>query len=255
MRIFCTLLCIFSLLVLEGCAAGRSIDYSGSSNFTAPSANSAIALGAQDERPYVVNREKEPTYVGKTRSLYGIPFNTTTSSGQPLADEIGSLVATTIRKNGSTVKEIKLPIGASAETRVALFKPADAMRSYFFEIREWRTDRYMRVSLTYDISLSVLDKTGAVLATKSTKGDDIKLGGHPDFADLATAVSTIFGGLVNDAEIVSASKTTSALDKAAAVPSASTTPTAAISNHCSVEQILEMKKMALPEDRIRAACQ
>lgn len=255
MRIFGTLLCIVSLIVLGGCAAGRKIDYRGTSNFTAPAAKGVIAIGAQDERPYVVDGGKQANFVGKTRSLYGIPFDTATTSGEPLADDIGSLVANTLRKNGSTVTEVKLPIGGSPETRIALFKPVNATRSYVFEIREWRTDKYMRVGLTYDISLSVLDKSGTVVATKSAKGNDVKLGSHPDFTDLATAVSTVFGGLMNDVAIISASGGDSTLGTASALSKASTPQSTTAADHCSVEQILEMKRMALPEERIKAACQ
>lgn len=255
MRIFSTLLCIVSAFVLGGCAAGNKVDYRGTSSFTAPAAKGVMALGAQDERPYVVNGGKQANYVGMTRSLYGIPFNTATTSGEPLADEIGSLVASTLRKNGSTVTEVKLPVGASSEGRIALFKPANAIRSYLIEIREWLTDTYMSAALTYDISLSVIDNSGAVLATKNARGDDIKLGSRPDFANLATAVSTIFGGLLNDPAIVSASGGGSTPSTVAASPNTSAPQSVAKAERCSVEQILEMKRVALPEDRIKAACQ
>lgn len=250
MRIYHVLLCTVSAITLTGCAFGHHINYSGSSNFSKPATMEAVALGAQDERPYVVNGDKQTNFVGLMRSLYGIPYNVYTSSGEPLADEIGTLVAGALRKNGANVMQVKIPMGTSLEGRVALFQNTNSFRYHLIEIHEWKTDTYLNATLSYDVSLSVIDGRGSLLATKNTKGDD-KLGSRPDRANLSTAVSSIFGGLINDPAIVSAS-----VVEFSPIPSALEPRLASKVNTggCSVDQILEMKKLELSEDRIRAAC-
>ena len=239
MRIHHISLCTVSAIVLTGCAFGQRVDYRGSSDFSIPATKVVVALGTQDERPYVVNGDKQATFVGLSRSLYGIPYNVNTSSGEPLADEIGSLVAGALRKNGANVTQVKIPVGTSSEGRIVLFKTTNSSRYYLIELREWKTDTYANPILYYDVSLSVIDGSGSLLATKNTKGED-KLGSRPNRANLSTAISSIFGELINDSAIVSA------LEPGAA--------SEAKIGGCSVDQILEMKKLGLPEDRIKAAC-
>lgn len=258
MRIHHVLICVAVAIVLGGCAFGQRINYSGSSTFSAPSAKGVAALGAQDERPYVVNGGKDTNYVGMNRSLYGIPYNVHTTSGEPLADELGSLVAGGLRKNGANVTQVRIPIGTSPEGRIALFKPTNASRYHLIEIREWMTDNYFGATISYDVSLSVMDGRGSILATKNTRGSDIKLGSRPDLANLAIAVSTIFGGLINDPAIVAASVGDSVPNpvETSRVPAASgpQSPTEAKAGGCSVDQVLEMKRVGLSEDRIKVAC-
>lgn len=250
MRIYHVLLCTVLAIALSGCAFGRHINYSGSSNFSTPATMEVVALGAQDERSYVVSGDKQTNFVGLMRSLNGIPYNVYTSSGEPLADEIGTLVAGALRKNGANVTQVKIPLGAALEGRIALFKTTNSSRYHLIEIREWKTDTYVNVTLSYDVSLSVIDGQGTLLATKNTKGED-KLGSRPDRANLSTAVSSIFGGLINDPAIVSAS-----IIESSPIPSAlkPKLPSEVKTGGCSVDQILEMKRLELPEDRIKAAC-
>lgn len=252
MRIEHVSLCIVATIVLGGCAFGQRVDYRGSSAIAAPATKGAVVgLGTQDERPYVINGGKEANFVGLNRSLTGIPYNVSTTSGAPLADEIGSLIAGALRTNGATVTQVNIPVGSSSERRLALFKTTNSSRYYLIELREWKTDNYLgSPSFIYDVSLSVIDSRGAILATKNTKGDD-KLGSRSDRANLATAISSIFGDLINDPAIISASvgSSTASTDAPSPVPSGFQP-----GGSCSVDQVLEMKRIGLAEDKIKAAC-
>lgn len=255
MRLHFVLFGIATAIVLSGCAAGKRVDYRVTTEFVAPTVKgTTVSVGAQDVRPYVLDGSKQTNFVGLSRSMAGIPYGVVTTSGDPLADEIGALIAGALRKNGATVMEVKIPVGTPAVGRVALFKATNSTRNYLLEIREWKTDTYSNTTLSYDISLNVLDNLGAVLATKNIKGQD-KLGSRPDRMTLATAISSIFGGLLNEPEIVSAGGAIDASTQPLATSSvAPSQPAPAKASGCSVDQVLEMKKVGLSEDRIRMAC-
>ena len=261
MRLFKVILLFACPAILGACAVGQRIDYRGSSNFATLAIDEAVTVGVQDERPYVINGNKKPNFVGLMRSVYGIPYSVTTTSGDPLADEIGSLVVGAINQKTTFASQIKIPVATSSESRNALFGSMKSARAYLIEIREWETDTYVKTTLTHDVSLSVMNSAGTILATKNSIGEET-LGSRADRANLATAISSIFGTLVNDPVIVAASK--GSVDSPVIPPLTSPTPPTPPNSDvrsgegksagCSVDQVLDMKKTGLSEERIRAAC-
>lgn len=55
-------------------------------------ASGTTALAVLDARPDVVNGERKETFIGFTRSLYGIPYPAHTASRKPLAQDLSDLV-------------------------------------------------------------------------------------------------------------------------------------------------------------------
>ena len=53
---------------------------------------------------------------------------------------------------------------------------AGADRALVLTLQEWKSDTAVRVGLSYDVTMTVLDRTGAVLAEKRLEGRD-NLGG------------------------------------------------------------------------------
>lgn len=190
--------CIASVVFLTGCPFNRHVDYRGTSTFATP-ATSVTMLGAQDQRPYITNQNKPEDFVGVIRTTNGKPYDVHSSSGEPLADDLGGLVAGAFRNNGTNMTQVKIPSTASANERHALFNST----YYLIDIREWQTDTPVHTSfLTYDVSLSIIDANGSVLATKSASGKDVLDSGSED-KNLSATISRIFGGLINDSAIAS----------------------------------------------------
>lgn len=187
---------IASVLLLSGCAIYRHVDYRSTSAFATPTTEITV-LGAQDQRPYVVNKTKPVDYAGVIFTTAGKPYDMHTSSGDPLANELGSVIIKAFRTNGTNIAQVDIPAGASTNARSILFKST----YYLLEIREWQTDMPVNTSfLTYDLSLSIIDVDGSVLSTKSVSGKD-ELGHDPYDKNLSAAVSRIFSNLVNDSSI------------------------------------------------------
>ncbi len=74
------------LLSLNGCAVGNKISYDGASDLSPTfEKDIPILILMHDIRPYVLSGDKKTSFVGLTRSLYGIPYATNTLSGKSLA--------------------------------------------------------------------------------------------------------------------------------------------------------------------------
>ena len=103
----------------------------------------------------MVNGDKAPDFVGVQRGGFGNPFDVRTASGEPLADEMRAAIASAMQHQGFTV----VPLGGAAPRKLEL------------RILEWKTDVMMSMSVQYDLSLSVFDGQGALMASTTTKGD------------------------------------------------------------------------------------
>jgi hypothetical protein len=167
------LLVLVPILLLGACAVGNRYDYRGAIGGLPVSGSGDIAVEVIDARPYVVSGHKSPDFVGIQRGGFGNPFDVRTASGQPLADEMRTAIASAIQGRGFTV----VPPGKAAPRRLEL------------RILEWKTDVMMRMSVQYDLTLNVFDGQGTLLASSTTKGEEI-LGGGFESGNSANAAKT-----------------------------------------------------------------
>ncbi|MBJ6748712.1 hypothetical protein [Geomonas anaerohicana] len=163
-------------VALSGCVVGQSYRYHDTNLHVEASGNKSVAVAAVDRRPYVVSAEKEPNYVGTLRGGFGNPFNVTTESGKPLADDMSLVVCGSLKKKGFSCTPVTVPTNeADAQVKDKL-KGASADRLMLLVIREWMSSTYTNTGLNYDVQLTEMDREGAVLAEKQLKGED-DLGG------------------------------------------------------------------------------
>jgi len=75
------ILLILFVLFLTGCAVGNKYNYRSSSMALPikPVNHRTLILSVEDLRPYVLNGEKEPNFVGLQRGGFSNPFDVTTS--------------------------------------------------------------------------------------------------------------------------------------------------------------------------------
>jgi hypothetical protein len=128
----------FLLVIITGCAFGQTIKYTGVSNFKAiklPDVSTIIAVW--DRRPYVQNRDKTPQFVGLTRSLFGIPYPTHTSSGNALADDLANMISLTLKQQGKKVQVAILQTKMSNEDMIKTLTQYGKSRILLFEMHEW----------------------------------------------------------------------------------------------------------------------
>ncbi len=163
-------LLVFAALLLVGCAVGNVHNYRDAAFPLEKDSGQAVAVAVQDQRPYVLDGSKGPEFVGLSRGGFGNPFSVATASGQPLSDDMAGAIAASLEKAGYRPKVVPLPPKEGMDAVRAKLAAAQAPRSLFLAVREWKSDTYMSTALAYDLTLSVLDTRGDPLAEKSAHG-------------------------------------------------------------------------------------
>lgn len=200
---------LISLTLLAGCAIGNKIDYRGQKPPLSLTTQKTIAVGVQDQRPYVVSGDKSVRFVGLQRGGFGNPFDVLTESGAPLAEDFSAVIASALRGSGATV-QLKV-FSANEPTDVAIknLLALDADKFLMVTFHEWKSDTMMNVALSYDVTARVLDEDGNLLAQSRISGRE-NLGGSflnpPAQAarEVPIAFSKNLGRLLSDEDLTAA---------------------------------------------------
>ncbi len=208
---------------------------------TVPTQNS-LAIAALDSRPDVISGERQETFIGLSRSLYGIPYPVHTPSKKPFATELGTLAARGLKLGGTPPQVVTVSPYYGRPRAIESLKATSADRLLLIEIRDWWSDTLVHTDLNYDVSLTVLNAQGQELGSTSLIGhDSVSKRGRPERRDIPTATNDILVSLFGAKPIIDAFAST-------ATPMAPPVPT------CTVEQILKMKEAGLTQEQIEAAC-
>lgn len=172
---------LIAMVLLGGCAAGvkHNLDQQGLEFGIATSAT--VAVGTLDHRPYVINGQKAQNYVGMSRGGFGNPFDVTTQSGKPLASDISSAIAGSLKGKGVDARTVELKPALSVDEAGAALRAAGTQRLVMMLLQEWKSDAMVNTGLTYDLELRVLDSSGTVLVSKRQQGKE-NLGGADAFS-------------------------------------------------------------------------
>lgn len=201
----------------------------------------SVALGVLDARPDVVSGERKETFIGLSRSLYGIPYPAHTPSKKPFAQEFSNLVVRGLKLGGVTVQSVTTTPFDGHQGAIQALQKTGAERLVLVEIRDWWSDTLIHTDLHYDLSLIVLNSQGQELGSSSITGhDELGKRQRPERRDVTTATNDIITTLfAADALLAAFSPEASPVTKAAS---------------CTVEQILKMKEAGLSQEQIEAAC-
>lgn len=204
-------------------------------------ASGSTALAVLDARPDVVNGERKETFIGFTRSLYGIPYPAHTASRKPLAQDLSDLVTRALKLGGTPAQAISASPFKGRAGAIKSLQASGADRLVLIEIRDWWSDTLIHTDLHYDLVATVLNTQGQELGSSTVTGhDELGRRQRPERRDVPTATNDIFTTLLT------ADKVTASFSPDAAPPAKTAT--------CTVDQILKMKEAGLAEDQIKAAC-
>lgn len=184
------LLVVALVLPLGACAVGNRYDYRNAIAGLPVSGTGSIAVDVVEARPYVVSGEKGRDFTGLQRGGFGNPFDVRTSTGGPLVDEMRTAIVAALQRQGFSVAAP----GGTAPRKLEL------------RVLEWKTDVMMRMSVLYDLVLNILDGQGKLLASSSTKGEDVLTGGFEsaNSANAAKAFEVHFAELMRDGAVQAA---------------------------------------------------
>ncbi len=163
-------------LITVGCAVGVTHRYDSATASIDLQSNSIVAVAVHDQRPYVVNGDKSPDFVGLSRGGYGNPFDVTTDSKKPLANDFTASIVASLKAGGATAMAVTVSPQDSGETARKILLAAKAERYVLVTLNEWKADTFWNTVLHYDILLRVHDGNGIERASKRLKGKD-DLGG------------------------------------------------------------------------------
>jgi len=164
------------MCIAGGCAVGQSYSVVNVKPEFEPEGKAAVAIASHDQRPYVVSGRNEPQFVGLLRGGFGNPFYMMTTSGRPLADEMGDVISNALKKKGFKTTSVIVASNDSSEQVQKKLIDTGADKLIYFRAKEWKSDAYAHIRLIYTLHLSVLDDRGAILADKEISGDE-SLGG------------------------------------------------------------------------------
>ncbi len=206
-RSFCLLIC-FLIIHLTGCAINKNVILL-SAEETAPKLyyrlnTNNISLAVLDNRPYVVDEDKTPSFEGIIRSTYGIPYTFNTSNNQPMSSYLRDRLSIGFRNNGTKVIIYK------TDPKMTIKKVISAIskhgnKSFILVLNEWKYDFHgFTDSSVYDVVVYVTDKLENKLISKNFSGvDDIPNSGIiPD--SMQKIYKQRFENIFYDAEVMEA---------------------------------------------------
>lgn len=137
-------------------------------SLSSPAAGS-IAVVTIDARPYVTDGSKPASFIGTDRGQYSNTVDVVTASGRPLADEVTDLVVRGYAARGSQAVAASVPPKGGEAAMLAAAK-GQGEKVVAVTIREWRTDAYTRVKLTWNLEAAVYGASGEALGRSQTQG-------------------------------------------------------------------------------------
>ncbi len=158
-----------AVLLLSGCAVGNKYDYRASmiSLPIKSDEHKEVVLSVEDARPYVLQGEKAPDFVGLQRGGFGNPFDVTTASNKPLKDDMAISISRALKDSGYQVVSVD---GTSDKGfLVSTAAKNGATRIITLIVNEWKSDIFMSITLHCDIVLRVFDAAGEMLAESDMK--------------------------------------------------------------------------------------
>jgi hypothetical protein len=165
---------ILVLVFIVGCGP-RGIRYTATLSNLGCTANRSVAVAVLDERPYVLSKEKDPSYVGVMRGGYGNPFSMWTESGAPLSDDMLTTITDSLRARGFSAVPLKTSTADSPNSVMARFNAAGADRLILMRVKEWQSD-YLPKAFTAERSSLFLDVSVVIFnrAQKSIESTNLR---------------------------------------------------------------------------------
>ncbi len=164
---------LFSMVVISilacGCAVGNKYQFADVTANVQAANKIYVAVASLDQRPTVLSGESPVDYVGMQRGGFGNPFNVTTYSGLPFADAVSESICQSLKQKGFDAESVLTKVGTPEKAALKQLLAKQAERSIFVNIRQWESDTYSNIGLTYDLALTVFDKDGSAVAQSIAK--------------------------------------------------------------------------------------
>ncbi len=200
-------------LMVSACVVGQKYDFQNQTLNLDAATEKQVALGVQDQRPYVTSGDKSPEFVGLARAGVGIPYGIHTQSGRPLADDFATAISSALEAKKIKVTTVTIPYTDSRDQAIKLLQDVKAPRSLLVTITDWKTEMYVNASADVGLIADVYDASGALLATNTVRDRQAISNRFVTFtpeSDMAPKVKALaqesLAKLLNDPKVVEALK-------------------------------------------------
>lgn len=150
---FTTLL--MASFILTGCVVKQKVDVSYAPEKSVNESQfSKVDLMVLDKRHFVVNGQKDSSFIGLYRSGFGIPYDVNTEGNIPLAKVVSKSIDMELDALGFTKKD------ASKKT-------------LNIAIKKWRFEGYQNTDFEYSLDVQVLDNLGKTIAESTVQNRQV----------------------------------------------------------------------------------
>ena len=154
---------------LEGTFGGR-YDYSALEVPLAVTPTRSVAVTVIDQRPYVVNGDESPAYVGTEYGRYRDIVEVETASDRPLAAVLTDALARALERRGPGATGVTLAQGTGEAEALAALAATGADRLLVVRMHEWQTNATVRVTARWHFEATVHDRSGQQLGRRARQG-------------------------------------------------------------------------------------
>ena len=204
-------LAIGAMLLLGGCV-GDQYDYDWETPVFAVQTEDSVVVTVLDQRPEVLTGDKPPTFVGFQRTGFGfIPYDVSTASGRPLADDMADTIMRGLAVNYVPVEAIYVPASADASVATQTVIEAGTEKGLVVLLRQWQTDTHVNISFRYDLVVHVVDSNGNIYETATLASEHDELAGGDFLNPIGYAIDYVpeleartLERLINQPDIVAA---------------------------------------------------
>jgi hypothetical protein len=152
-----------------GTVVGKKVNYVDDHAKLNYAGQGSIVVITRDERPYVLDGDKKPQFVGVMRGGFGIPFDVMNLSGNPLADDISTSLATALKGAGFDATVDIPPAGETAEQSIARVAAKSPGHIIVVRLSNLRTDGYGSMIWYEEANFSLYDQAGTLQHSIDTK--------------------------------------------------------------------------------------
>jgi hypothetical protein len=147
------LVILLLLLAAGGCAAGREHSYETISPriMNGPKGAGLVVITVHDERTEVRSGAEDPDFVGLSRGGYGNPFDVSTKSGAPLANDLATAIERGMNQARYHVRVVWVAHDKDPAQVVANLSRDGARALLLLRLHNLKSDTYTSTALHYQL--------------------------------------------------------------------------------------------------------
>jgi len=164
-------------LYLTGCASIMTAEQAAP-NLSFQEDAGPLVVAVLDNRPYVLDKDKNPSFEGLIRSNLGMPFSYGTATGEAMSLYLGKRIEHGFKSSGVDTVLYPTTVGMTEESLLQELSKG-GKKSLVVSLLEWKYDHHtFSKSSYYDVEVTVLDNQGNRLVDKKFTGKDGIPSGH-----------------------------------------------------------------------------